>query len=364
MNWPPPVQVLQEEDSSIPHVLLSSEKLISKTAFLSQVRATLRDARLAYLRSDSGMIISDFQEKFDEKLENEIILVKIAYEIAFEFHSKQPARHNGDPDFSHPLTVALTALQKFPNPSGVSIAMHLLHDVVEDSRNLSDDKKITIETLRATFHAKVRAYSVVTHASEPDFHEFDRPIAQICEWVACLTKPEKEEVLNHETFTVLAVPFKLEELISIIQDQVAMICPLGIKSTRPVLTLLREERDRIYHKQLLSSLDPVVRYGVLTGKLSDRFVNLRTAKHYCIEKRIEIVFETIRDYLPIARALDESIFQCLTTELYALSFDFSDRLQQGIKKTINEIDRQNPGLFLVFPELQIEALEAQFATAL
>jgi (p)ppGpp synthase/HD superfamily hydrolase len=93
-------------------------------------------------------------ERLPEMSEEQKKFVIKAFSVAYKAHSKQK-RNSGEPYIVHPVEVAIIVGKEI-GFGPTSIAAALLHDVVEDTRNLPPEERVTLEDIERDFGREVK----------------------------------------------------------------------------------------------------------------------------------------------------------------------------------------------------------------
>ncbi|MBM2813765.1 MAG: hypothetical protein HW421_527 [Ignavibacteria bacterium] len=73
-------------------------------------------------------------------------IVKKAFGLCLRAHGTQN-RSSGKPYYTHPMKVAIIIIREFSISDPIAVAACLLHDTIEDTKNLNDDDKITYQSI-------------------------------------------------------------------------------------------------------------------------------------------------------------------------------------------------------------------------
>ena len=248
-----------------------------------------------------------YAEYVPETFDMFIALVEIAYEISQHIHIKDTRRMGNLPYFTHPLAVAKIILEDFPMPSVEKIAIALVHDILEDHREVTKDalKKMFVSKWKLLFPGKKMPEEVKT------------AIGDIIFGAEVLSKKERKDTLS-----LLEKPFFYIE-----QRHKYLLKILPPEKTWHTTTGKRVDFE---YKQRMHNLAEERRYlFVVAVKLADKYHNSSTSHEENIS-RIQAMIDSIQEtYLPIAEKLSfENAIELLSKELVFLRKTLTEKKAQ------------------------------------
>lgn len=247
------------------------------------------------VESDHDFLMEEI-DKSGAELDKE--LVSKAFYYCVEKHRHQ-VRKSGYPYYTHPLNTTLILLNEMQLHDTNSIVACLLHDLIEDSKDVN--KKDLIEQFNEDVAEMVDGVTKISHS---EIIKSDRD-----------TNEEDEEADRHKSKSTKAETYR-----------------------KLFMALVRDAR-------------------VIMIKLADRLHNMRTLHYLGPKKQTVIAQETLNFYIPIAHRLG---LLRVKMELENRSFYYSNRENyEAIRTALNAKRREFIDYIRVFSDLIQNSLNAQ-----